>query len=56
MRVERFNGSQMNEIDTFVNTRTKSYDIRTLTANPPFSPGTLAGYETVVRSFTPPFS
>jgi hypothetical protein len=56
MRVERYSGTQINEIDTFVNTPRQSYDIRTLSPNPPFTAQELAGYETIVKSFKPPFS
>jgi hypothetical protein len=56
MRVERFKGSQLNEIDTIFNTRRASYDIRTISANPPFTSRALAGYEEIVRTFKAPFS
>ena len=56
MRVERFSGTKMNEIDTIFNTRKESYDIRTIAANPPFTSRALAGYDTIVRTFKPPFS
>jgi hypothetical protein len=56
MRIKRYTGKQITEIDTIANTRTRSYDVRMLTATPPFSPDSLAGYETIVHTMKVPFS
>lgn len=56
MVIHRFSGKQITEIDTVTNTRSHSYDVRMLTATPPFSSDALAGYHTIVRSLTVPFS
>jgi len=56
MRVERWSGKQMDEVDTFVYTRTKSYDIRMDTGTPPFPGAVTSGYNGVVKSFKVQFS
>jgi hypothetical protein len=56
MHVERWNGKQMTEVDTFVNTQTRAYDVRMNTATPPFSSKALAGYNAIVKSMRLPFS
>jgi hypothetical protein len=56
MVIRRFTSKQITEVDTVTNTRTRSYDVRMLTATPPFSSDITAGYNHVVTSFTVPFS
>jgi hypothetical protein len=56
MVIRRFTGKQITEEDTITNTRTRSYDVRMLTATPPFSASVTQGYKRVVKSFKVPFS
>jgi hypothetical protein len=56
MRIERLSGKQLDEIDTIVNTRTESFDVRTITSASSFTPVERAGYEIVVKSLKIPFS
>ncbi|GAC1444128.1 MAG: hypothetical protein NVSMB52_03120 [Chloroflexota bacterium] len=56
MRVERIHQNQVDEIDTLVNNRRKSYDVRMVTGTPPFSTTVRNGYSVVTRSLTLPFS
>jgi hypothetical protein len=56
MVINRFSGKQITEVDTITNTRTRSYDVRMLTATPPFPSDITAGYNHVVKSFKVPFS
>jgi hypothetical protein len=55
MRVERWSGKQIDEVDTFVNTSKLSFDIRTDTATPPFPADVKSGYDTVVKTIKLPF-
>lgn len=56
MVIRRFTSKQITEIDTVTNTRTRSYDVRMLTATPPFPSGITQGYNDLVKSFKVPFS
>jgi hypothetical protein len=56
MVIHRFSGKQTSEIDTVTNTRTRSYDVRMLTATPPFPSDITAGYNHIVKTFKVPFS
>lgn len=56
MRVERREAQKTNEVDTLFNTRTRSYDVRILTASPPLSVSSLQAYRTIVGSISVPFS
>ena len=56
MVIRRFTGKQITEVDTVTNTRTRSYDVRMLTATPPFSADITQGYNHVVSSLKVPFS
>jgi hypothetical protein len=56
MVIRRFTGKQITEEDTVTNTRTRSYDVRMLTATPPFSSTVTQGYQRVVKSLKVPFS
>lgn len=56
MRVERYSGATLNEIDTIVNTRKASFDVRMITSNPPFSSRATYGYDTIIRTLKLPFS
>jgi hypothetical protein len=55
MRVERWAGKQIDEIDTFVNTSKLSFDIRTDTGAPPYPKSVTDGYATIVRTIKLPF-
>jgi hypothetical protein len=56
MVIHRFSGKQITEVDTVTNTRTRSYDVRMLTATPPFPSDITVGYNHVVKTFKVPFS
>ena len=56
MIIRRFTGKQITEVDTVTNTRTRSYDVRALTATPPFPAFVTHGYSQIVKSFKVPFS
>jgi hypothetical protein len=56
MVIRRFSGKQVTEIDTVTNTRSRSYDVRLLTATPPFATSVNQGYSQVVKSLKVPFS
>lgn len=56
MVIRRFTGKQITEVDTVTNTRTRSYDVRMLTATTPFSADITQGYNHVVSSLKVPFS
>jgi hypothetical protein len=56
MEIRRFTGKQITEVDTVTNTRTRSYDVRMLTATPPFPSSVTSGYARVVKSLKVPFS
>jgi hypothetical protein len=56
MVIHRFSGKQISEMDTVTNTRTRSYDVRMLTATPPFSSDVTVGYNQVVKTFKVPFA
>jgi hypothetical protein len=55
MRVERWSGKHMDEVDTFVNTSKLSFDIRMDTGNPPFPADVTSGYNTIVKTTRLPF-
>jgi hypothetical protein len=56
MDIRRFTGKQITERDTITNTTSRSYDVRALTVNPPFSASLISGYETIVHTLKLPFS
>jgi hypothetical protein len=56
MVIRRFTGKHVTEIDTITNTRSRSYDVRLLTATPPFPASVNQGYKHVVSSLRVPFS
>jgi hypothetical protein len=56
MMIRRFSGKEITEVDTIANTRTRSYDVRMLTATPPFPSTVTLGYSQVVKSLKVPFS
>lgn len=56
MEIQRYNGPNVDEIDTIINTRTISYQVRILTANPPLSATQNAAYNQVLNSLKIPFS
>ncbi len=56
MIIRRFTGKQITEVDTVTNTRTRSYDVRALTATPPFPSLVTHGYSQIMQSFKVPFS
>jgi hypothetical protein len=55
MRVERWSGKNMDEVDTLANTSKYSYDIRMDTGSPPFPAGVTAAYATIVTTMKLPF-
>lgn len=55
IQIDRYNGKQLDDISTIVNTRTYSYQVQMLTGTPPFSSSALSGYHTVVQSMKIPF-
>jgi len=60
MYIQRFSSirlvaSNLTEIDTITNTRHRRYDVRMVTAVPPFSPEVLAGYQIINRTLQFPF-
>ena len=55
MRVERWSGKNMDEVDTFANSSKYSFDVRTDTGSPPFPRSLTAGYSTIVRTMKLPF-
>lgn len=56
VRVERWAGKLMDEVDTFVNTAKYGYDIRMDTGVPPFPSTIMYGYVTLLKTITLPFS
>jgi len=60
MYIQRFSSAHLvpgnlTEIDTITNTRHRQYDVRMVTALPPFSAETLAGYRIITRTLQLPF-
>ncbi len=60
MYIQRFSSTHLapgnlTETDTITNTRHRRYDVRMVTAVPPFSPEALAGYQIITRTLQLPF-
>lgn len=56
MQIQRYNGTQVDGMFTFINTRALSFTVEMITPNPPFSTRTLSGYNTMVRTIKVPFA
>lgn len=56
MEIGRFGGKIMDGLFTLVATRTRTYQIRMITGEPPFKQSTINGYETIVGSLKLSFS
>lgn len=55
IQIQRFSGTTVDEIDTITNTHQYSYNVRMLSATPPFPANVMDGYNRVVRTLRVPF-
>ncbi|MDQ2745024.1 MAG: hypothetical protein M3Z66_22395 [Chloroflexota bacterium] len=56
MQIKRYSGTTVDGVFTIINTRTLSYQVEMITAQPPFPPTAFNGYNTIVRTLKIPFS